>query len=387
MHAESKGVRWSRALRRGAGALTVLALSWGAAAAMASLGGGPVAPPLERPAITWRDPAHAALMGLAQAGQRLVAVGERGLVLLSDDQGQHWRQAAEVPVSVSLTAVQFVDAQNGWAVGHQGVVLASTDGGEHWQRQLDGHRAAQLQLEEAQAVGDARVLQEAQRAVQEGADKPLLALSFANAKEGMVIGAFNLALVTRDGGRHWASVSATLPNPKAVHLYSVARSGDDLLIAGEQGLVLHSADGGAHFRAVPTPYEGSFFGAMLPAQGHWLVAGLRGNVLRSDDQGAHWQALRNPVAASITASTVGQGGEVLLLNQGGDLLTPDARGGGDNVQVLAHTPSQQAASLLQLADGSLVMAGWNGISRQPAPRVSPHPPTNALPNASLNESH
>lgn len=367
MHTSKLIVRTRRSTWATAGGMVALAAAWLAAGAVI----GPVAPPLDRPAIVWRDPAHAAMMGLAPAGDRLVSVGERGLVLLSDDQGAHWRQAREVPVSVTLTAVQFADAQHGWAVGHQGVVLASTDGGEHWHRQMDGRTAARLQLDEAQRAGESRAIQEAQRAVQEGADKPLLAVSFANAQEGLVIGAFNLALVTRDGGRHWASISATLPNPKAFHLYSVARSGGDLLIAGEQGLVLHSADGGAHFRAVPTPYEGSFFGATVLNQGRWLVAGLRGNVWRSDDQGAHWQNLRNPVAASITASTLSRGGQALLLNQGGDLLTPDAPTGKDELGVLAHTPSQQASSLLQLADGSLLMAGWNGISRQPAP-VTPH---------------
>ncbi len=54
--------------------------------------------------------------------------GERGIVLLSDDAGVSWRQA-KVPVSVSLTAVQFVDAEQGWAVGHLGVVLHTQDGG------------------------------------------------------------------------------------------------------------------------------------------------------------------------------------------------------------------------------------------------------------------
>ena len=37
------------------------------------------------------------LLDVASAGQRLVAVGERGHVLLSDDQGKTWRQARTVP--------------------------------------------------------------------------------------------------------------------------------------------------------------------------------------------------------------------------------------------------------------------------------------------------
>ena len=54
------------------------------------------------------------LLDAVKAGDRIVVVGERGHVLLSDDQGASWRQA-KVPTRATLTAVYFVDAQNGWA--------------------------------------------------------------------------------------------------------------------------------------------------------------------------------------------------------------------------------------------------------------------------------
>src|SRR6185369_10757001 len=70
------------------------------------------------------------LLDLALAGNRMVAVGERGHVLLSDDQGATWRQAKSVPTRVMLTAVFFVDADYGWAVGHDETILNTVDGGE-----------------------------------------------------------------------------------------------------------------------------------------------------------------------------------------------------------------------------------------------------------------
>ena len=88
------------------------------------------------------------MLAITRAGARLVAVGERGSILLSDDSGVSWRQA-KVPVSVTLTAVQFPNAKAGWAVGHLGVVLHSADGGETWAKQLDGREAASLVLEAA----------------------------------------------------------------------------------------------------------------------------------------------------------------------------------------------------------------------------------------------
>src|SRR4051812_6883490 len=92
---------------------------------------------LTQPSILSAKASGAAMLALAQAGARLVAVGERGIVLLSDDNGKSWRQVA-TPVQVSLAAVQFVNEQSGWAVGHLGVVLHTADGGQTWRKQFDG---------------------------------------------------------------------------------------------------------------------------------------------------------------------------------------------------------------------------------------------------------
>jgi len=43
-------------------------------------------------------------LDLADAGGRIVAVGDRGKILYSADQGEHW-QAAKTPEEVLLTAV------------------------------------------------------------------------------------------------------------------------------------------------------------------------------------------------------------------------------------------------------------------------------------------
>ncbi len=342
-----------------AGSLRVFAAAALASGLLAAVAlAAPVAPPLERAAPQLRQPQRAALLGLAQAGARVVAVGERGAVLLSDDAGATWRQAQSVPVSVTLTAVQFVSPQVGWAVGHQGVVLKTEDAGEHWARQLDGHAAAKLLLAAAQAQGDAKALAEAQRAVDEGADKPLLALHFSNAQEGRVLGAFNLMLSTQDGGKSWQAQSARLPNPKGAHLYAIAEDGQELLIAGEQGLLLHSSDGGQRFERIPTPYGGSFFAVTREASGAWLLAGLRGNVLRSTDAGKTWAALASPAPVSVTGLLRDAQGQVWLANQAGQLLQAQ----GAALQLVQATPAQQPAALLRLASGELLIAGWNGIT-------------------------
>lgn len=349
------GVLSSRLSRR---AVLAGGLAWAGSA----LAGGVVAP-VDRPAVVLRQPGQAPLMGLARAGDRLVAVGERGAVLLSDDAGVSWRQARQVPVSVTLTGVQFVGPKLGWAVGHQGVVLNTTDGGEHWSRQLDGRQVAELMLAEARATGDDKAAADAERLVAEGADKPLLDLSFRDEREGLVVGAFNLALKTSDGGQTWQAMSTRLPNPRGAHLYAVTREGSRILMAGEQGVVLHSSDDGAHFERIATPYAGSFFHVRTETSGAWLLAGLRGNVWRSTDAGRTWSVVASPAPVSVTASVRDAQGHVWLMNQAGQILRPQ----GDRLNVIAPTPAQQPSALLRLPDGGWLIAGWNGITRIAAP--------------------
>ncbi|MCP4657928.1 MAG: hypothetical protein GY856_21175, partial [bacterium] len=72
--------------------------------------------------LAWRS----LLLDGVAVGGLMVAVGERGHVLLSTDQGTKWHQA-EVPTRATLTGVYFHDERNGWAVGHDAVILRTRD--------------------------------------------------------------------------------------------------------------------------------------------------------------------------------------------------------------------------------------------------------------------
>src|SRR5207244_1750400 len=67
-------------------------------------------------------------------------VGDRGAIWHTHDGGVHW-QPQESSVDCRLNAVQFIDAQTGWAAGgviepfthiSRGVLLRTHDGGQTW---------------------------------------------------------------------------------------------------------------------------------------------------------------------------------------------------------------------------------------------------------------
>ncbi|MBH3384619.1 MULTISPECIES: WD40/YVTN/BNR-like repeat-containing protein [Pseudomonas] len=327
-----------------------------------------VAGVLQSPAMRTVNATHAVFSSVVRAEDRLVAVGERGLILLSDDNGLTWRQAS-VPVSVGLTAVQFVDAQHGWAVGHGGVVLFSEDGGESWQVQLEGHHAAELELLAAQqAVGvtadvdaaQARV-ETAQRLMDEGADKPLLNLHFTDQQHGLVVGAYGMALRTADGGRTWQSVAGQIDNPTGLHLYAVAQQGRDWYLAGEQGFLARSSDDGRHFEQLPSPYEGTFFTLVPRQDGSLLLGGLKGNVFLIRSAGRVIEPLEVPTPVSFSDGTRLDDGRVLLANQVGAVFVLGAT--SHRLQQLIPPQGRPLAGLAQAADGSLVAAGFTGLAQ------------------------
>jgi photosystem II stability/assembly factor-like uncharacterized protein len=315
--------------------------------------------PAKPSALAVRSP----LIDIARAGERLVTVGQRGHILYSDDAGQHWLQAG-VPLSSDLTAVFFPTASQGWAVGNDGVVLHTSDAGATWSKQLDGRQIGELLVRHYSALASAEpgnvqwplLVAEGQRLVEQGADKPLLDVWFANDKVGYVVGVFNLILRTEDGGQSWTPFQDRTDNPQGFHLNAIASTGDALYIAGEQGLLLKWNDHSQRFAAVPTPYQGSFFG-VVGKPDEVLVYGLRGNVLRSTDGGQHWTALDSGLHVSITAALVDGHGQYHLFTQAGHALASQT---GDRLQLMPHQDLPPVAGATLAANGSLVVVGSRG---------------------------
>lgn len=307
---------------------------------------------------------HSPLLDTARAGERLVAVGQRGHILYSDDDGKHWQQAS-VPVSADLNAVYFPSARQGWAVGNDGLVLHSNDAGATWSKQLDGREIGALLLKHYDALASAepaseqwvQLASEGQRLIEDGADKPLLDVWFANDKIGYVVGVFNLILRTEDGGQHWTPFQDRTDNPQGFHLNAIASTGDALYIAAEQGLLLKWDDAQQRFLALQAPYQGSFFG-VVGKPGEVLAYGLRGHVFRSTDGGSSWNSLNTGLQVSLTAATVGADGRYRLFTQAGHMLVSQADGA--QLQLVAQQSQSPVAGAIMAGDGSLVLVGSRG---------------------------
>ncbi|MGU7771697.1 WD40/YVTN/BNR-like repeat-containing protein [Burkholderia sp. MR1-5-21] len=240
---------------------------------------------------------HAQILGVTRVGRRIVAVGDHGVILLSDDEGRTFRQARGVPVDSTLTSVSFADNSNGWAVGHWGVIIRTEDGGETWKLQRS----------------DLHV------------DQPLFSVHFTDSRKGWAVGLWSMMLHTENGGESWDVIQVP-PAPGAKkadrNFYSVfGGMNGTLYVACEQGLVMHSGDGGATWTYTQTGYGGSLWtGTVLP-DGVVLVGGLRGTILRSPDGGQTWKRISTTYKNSITDFALDRNGKIVATSLDGVVLT------------------------------------------------------------------
>lgn len=300
------------------------------------------------------------LSGVASQGGRTVAVGPRGLIMLSDDAGGSWRQVSS-PVSTDLATVRFAGTSVVWAVGHDAVALKSSDGGATWTRMLDGRTVLKLLRESAE--GSEQLEAEIERTMDQSATAdvwpaPLLDIRFApDGLTGFAVGGFGLILKTTDGGKTWQSWHRQTDNDHRYHLYALTGNDGAVFVAGEQGLVMRLNAEGKRFERIFTPYNGSFFG--IDQLGSRLVAyGLRGNAFVSENAGQAWQKIETDVEANLVGA-VAHDDAVLLVSQKGDLLAVDFA--SSRASIYDHAPGAEVYGAAMTTSHRLALARLSGV--------------------------
>ncbi|WP_426417442.1 WD40/YVTN/BNR-like repeat-containing protein [Aestuariirhabdus sp. LZHN29] len=274
------------------------------------------------------------LLDVTRAGERLVAVGDRGHILFSDDSGVTWTQA-QVPSIQLLTSVTFTDDKNGWAVGHDALVLSTTDGGETWVEQYQDPEA----------------------------EVPLLDVWFRDQYEGYAIGAYGYIMMTNNGGKTWNDWRDHIQNEDEFHYNAITALQDGtLIVVGEAGILYRSTDGGIEFEMIESPYEGSFFGAIPTQQnGSGLIYGLRGHLFRTDDSGANWEQVDTGTGHGLFGGKLLDDGSLVVVGDSGSILK--SYDNGMTFTLKTRTDRLVINALIEAPNGNLILVGQGGIHR------------------------
>lgn len=318
-------------------------------------GGDPVA--TARPAQMAPLVAKSIIMDIRKAGDAYVAVGEKGHILRSTDGAKTWKQMPS-PSRSMIASLYVQDDSNLWAVGADYSILHSSDAGKTWA------------VKHFNGIG-----------------KPLYDIYFFDNQHGIAVGSYGLYLETRDGGNTWTERTFGFSDT-GLHLNSIARLGNgNIVISGERGQVILSADMGETWKVLDSPYIGSFFGILPYGAAGFVTYGLRGNTYVVDDvamtkevdqttmadewfmreiitdpaavAALGWREITNPVTESLFGGRWQTPDQTLLaVGASGALIKIDVPAGkAERVE----SPTDEVLAQVIEVNGKIIVVGRRGI--------------------------
>jgi len=254
---------------------------------------------------TWQpaegSPTDKALLGVAVGGERAIAVGQSGLILLRDATGA-WKTAAS-GTEERLFAVDFNGSGVAVAVGAFGKILRSSDGGANWSSV-------------APAWADGGY-------TEQGLEPHLYAVDVAADGTVTCAGEFGLVLRSTDGGATWQVL-----RKGEASLFALDLRDDGVGYAvGQGGTILRTTDGGATWASVPSGSQANLLGVHSAPDGRVVVTAMR-DMLASDD-GLAWHRVEGAdfgsawytgvvmtgSGASAAALVVGHSGRIVRIGR------------------------------------------------------------------------
>jgi photosystem II stability/assembly factor-like uncharacterized protein len=217
--------------------------------------------------------------------------------------------------TTDLRALTFVNSESGWAVGNVNTILHTVDGGDTWYPQDDGqyylHEYDDVFFISPQVgwvVGSGTSLGGTILHTTDGGEtwneqvpdlgEPFHGVDFVDADHGWAVGGFvggtfgdtyiRTIEHTADGGATW---SGQLYQYNEKPLASVSFvDADNGWAVGDQGAILHTANGGADWYEQSSGTSSDLLGVcFVDANTGWCV-GRNGNVLHTADGGVSWVA-------------------------------------------------------------------------------------------------
>lgn len=183
-------------------------------------------------------------------------VGERGIVLFTDDGGKSWKLQRK-PSFLNLLDVFFLDNLHGWAVGDWGEIIKTYDGGNNWSEiplKLDARERGVFEPVAAEEVFEKdrkilvkkgeRIPDEILKRIDSGEikakirnDVVLNSVLFFDKRNGVVAGEGGKFFITKDGGKNFIEFSAFREDFYA-SIFSLAPFKDFIVMVGGGGKML-----------------------------------------------------------------------------------------------------------------------------------------------------
>ncbi|MEW6131011.1 MAG: YCF48-related protein [Acidobacteriota bacterium] len=196
----------------------------------------------------------------------------------------------------------FYDGDNLWLVGADGLVMRSTD--------------------------DGRNFNEVDVGVKEGLNDV-----FARKDRIWIVGDGGLIVSSTDKGKSFSKTTydanrkgLSVPQDKTLDLYSVEfESNDEGYIVGDEGLIIHTTDGGRNWLFQASGTKAQLFHLSFLKDEGWIV-GTGGMILHTNDGGQSWYPQRSGVDVDLNRVFFINDKVGLVTGDKGTLLRTDSAG-------------------------------------------------------------
>src|SRR6185503_17749601 len=272
----------------------------------------------------------ARLRGVSAVNDRVAwASGSGSTVLRTQDGGASWKKLTVTSDTLDFRDVDAIDEKTAYVLsignGTASRIYKTNDGGATWTLQFRNDDPKRF----------------------------LDAMSFWDADRGIVIGdsidgRFDI-LLTKNGGQTWTRVLPDIPPPALANEGAFAASGTNIAVYGKNhawiGLgaaararVLHTSDGGRHWKVFETPVKSGqssgIFSIAFRDQRHGVIVGgdyqkekeAVDNLAITSDGGVTWKLVKGLTGfRSVVAYVPGTTMLIALGPSGGDASVDDGR--------------------------------------------------------------
>jgi photosystem II stability/assembly factor-like uncharacterized protein len=299
-------------------------------------------------------------------------VGDAGTFMKTTNGGTEWFRNANINgISSRVNALAFINKDTGWICTDSGKIYRTVDAGATFSQQLANNPYTLYDISftdknHGWACADSGYLYRTENGGVKwsklwlGYDPSLYSVTFRDTDTGFVCGDKGYLYKSTDGGVTWGLRSAGTVNA----LRKISLKGDTIFIAGLNGTVVASLNGGMSFSPVNSPSAGgAFYGIAYAGNGYVYTGSNAGKGYRSTNLGTSWTQLSSNTsslnwlfAADFTEPRTG-----VIAGRAGTILRPHPT--NDSLRLNDRFTSETFRAVQNFTGSSNVyVAGLGGVT-------------------------
>lgn len=192
--------------------------------------------------------------------------------------------------------------------------------------------------------------------------RDLYGVAQADPETFWIAGDNGVLLESRDGGIHWNAVKTGVA-PLFLNAVSFPTPAVGYAV-GEQGLILKTVDGGEHWSPVASPTRENLYGVSFSDASTGVISGWHRTLIRTSDGGKSLSLIHLPVQKVSRQepsfnSVWSRGNHFLVAGDHGFLF--DSSDGGKSFQEIETGVQQDLYAVCETGAGEIVVAGERGL--------------------------